>query len=309
MKSDKRSKSAKREAATAAQRQFTAERHSGSHAGSAEGMQFGQEFNYMGTQFYQSNLNHWWEPHSSMDQSQFWQVAGQFENQPQQQWQQQPFLSGSLDRLEDTLQRFLKNSDSTQKSIEESCKRMEMQLRYINQRLNDDVNTEVNLKEEGQGIILESDKILDEEKLEGDEERVERKEKEELSENQSSRFLSRKHDKHFTVVQDRRLLMERKVGMIPNFAPQFGEQVLGNDWGKLAYSPLQASWGGQYCGGEDAAQPVPPRRARRERGPAQSQTSAETHEAEPFQMRDMYMSLIGAQLQSIRNKRAGQVYA
>ncbi|KOM26571.1 hypothetical protein LR48_Vigan294s000700 [Vigna angularis] len=60
----------------------------------------------------------------------------------------------------------------------------------------------------------------------------------------------------------------------------------------------------QYCGGEDAAQPVSPRRARRERGPAQSQTSAETHEAEPFQMRDMYMSLIGAQLQSIHR---GQV--
>ncbi|KOM57543.1 hypothetical protein LR48_Vigan11g057600 [Vigna angularis] len=44
----------------------------------------------------------------------------------------------------------------------------------------------------------------------------------------------RKHEKHFRVVQDRRLLMERKVGMIPNFAPQFGEQVLGNDWGNLA---------------------------------------------------------------------------
>ncbi|KOM28346.1 hypothetical protein LR48_Vigan529s000100 [Vigna angularis] len=60
----------------------------------------------------------------------------------------------------------------------------------------------------------------------------------------------------------------------------------------------------QYCGGEEAAQPVPPRRARRERGQAQSQTSAETHEAESFQMRDMYMSLIGAQLQSIHR---GQV--
>ncbi|KOM25560.1 hypothetical protein LR48_Vigan118s001000 [Vigna angularis] len=113
----------------------------------------------------------------------------------------------------------------------------------------------------------------------------------------SSRFLSRKHEKHFRVVQDRRLLMERKVGMIPNFAPQFGEQVLGNDWGKLATYPAPANIA-------VAAQPVPPRRARRERGPAQSQTSAETHEAEPFQMRDMYMSLIGAQLQSIHK---GQV--
>ncbi|KOM37682.1 hypothetical protein LR48_Vigan03g106400 [Vigna angularis] len=319
-----------------------------------------------------------------------------------------------------------------------------------------------------------------------------RKEKE-PEQSHSSRFLSRKHEKHFRVVQDRRLLMERKVGMIPNFAPQFGEQMLGNDWGKLAtypapaniavvkefytnakkigdypaenylgyvrghairYDPdsinnfLETVWPGEQCqfalcmeegvdyedvervlcipgghfqrnrsgsvvnirrtdltplakywmafshaniqpcshvsditlsralfiycairnlnvnigqviadeiivcantsnnkaplghpslithlcklagvdtsvppferprkaideayyrqyyGGEDAAQPVPPRRARRERGPAQSQTSAETHEAEPFQMRDMYMSLIGAQLQSIHR---GQV--
>ncbi|KOM28041.1 hypothetical protein LR48_Vigan492s000500 [Vigna angularis] len=99
-----------------------------------------------------------------------------------QQWQQQPFLSGSLDRLDDTLQRFLKNSDATQKSIEESCKRMEMQLRYISQRLNDEVNTEVNPKEEGQAIFTESDKILDEKKIGGDEEKIERKEKEELSE-------------------------------------------------------------------------------------------------------------------------------
>ncbi|KOM51935.1 hypothetical protein LR48_Vigan09g059400 [Vigna angularis] len=60
----------------------------------------------------------------------------------------------------------------------------------------------------------------------------------------------------------------------------------------------------QYCGGEEAAQPVPPRRTRRERGQAQSQASAKTNEAEPFQMRDMYMSLIGAQLQSIHR---GQV--
>ncbi|KOM24883.1 hypothetical protein LR48_Vigan10s001200 [Vigna angularis] len=57
----------------------------------------------------------------------------------------------------------------------------------------------------------------------------------------SSRFLSRKHEKHFKVVQDRRLLMERKVGMIPNFAPQFGEQLLGRNWGKLATYPAPAN--------------------------------------------------------------------
>ncbi|KOM57526.1 hypothetical protein LR48_Vigan11g055900 [Vigna angularis] len=99
-----------------------------------------------------------------------------------QQWQQQPLLSGNLDSLDNTLQRFLKNSDSIQKSIEESCKKMEMILRYISQRLNVKVNTEVNPKEEGQAIVTESDKILDEKKIGGDEERIERKEKEELSE-------------------------------------------------------------------------------------------------------------------------------
>ncbi|KOM34738.1 hypothetical protein LR48_Vigan02g088800 [Vigna angularis] len=57
----------------------------------------------------------------------------------------------------------------------------------------------------------------------------------------SSRFLSHKHVKHFKVVQDRRLLMERKVGMIPNFAPQFGEQLLGRNWGKLATYPAPAN--------------------------------------------------------------------
>ncbi|KOM24907.1 hypothetical protein LR48_Vigan17s000300 [Vigna angularis] len=53
----------------------------------------------------------------------------------------------------------------------------------------------------------------------------------------SSRFLSRKHEKHFKIVQDRRLLMERKAGMIPNFAPQFGEQLMGGNWRRLATYP------------------------------------------------------------------------
>ncbi|KOM34761.1 hypothetical protein LR48_Vigan02g091100 [Vigna angularis] len=98
---------------------------------------------------------------------------------PPQQWQQQPSLSESLD---DTLQRFLKNSDSIQKSIEASCKRMEMHLRYISQILNVKVNTEVNPKEERQAIVIESDKIFAENKIGGDEEKIERKEKEALSE-------------------------------------------------------------------------------------------------------------------------------
>ncbi|KOM40847.1 hypothetical protein LR48_Vigan04g104500 [Vigna angularis] len=89
------------------------------------------------------------------------QAAEEFDSPPPQQWQQQPSLSESLD---DTLQRFLKNSTSTQTSIEESCKRMGMHLRYISQRLNVKVNTEVNLKEEGQAIVTESEKIFAEKK-------------------------------------------------------------------------------------------------------------------------------------------------
>ncbi|KOM34643.1 hypothetical protein LR48_Vigan02g079300 [Vigna angularis] len=133
---------------------------------------------FMANQFpyCQGNFNEGWKPHPSIGQEQSGQAGqlGQFNKQ-----QQQPVLSGSLD---ETLQRFLKNSDSTQKSIEESCKRMEMHLRYISQRLNEEVNTEVNLKEEGQAIVTQSEKILDEKKIGGDEEKIERKEKEELSE-------------------------------------------------------------------------------------------------------------------------------
>ncbi|KOM26770.1 hypothetical protein LR48_Vigan316s001200 [Vigna angularis] len=114
----------------------------------------------MGTQFFQGNLNHWWEPHSSMDQSQFWQATEQFENQPQQQWQQKI----SLSKLDDVFQQFMQESIYTQKSIEESCKRMEMHFGYIIERLKDvEVNTEVNPREEGQAIVTKSDKIFYEE--------------------------------------------------------------------------------------------------------------------------------------------------
>ncbi|KOM57567.1 hypothetical protein LR48_Vigan11g060000 [Vigna angularis] len=55
----------------------------------------------------------------------------------------------------------------------------------------------------------------------------------------------------------------------------------------------------QYCGGDEAAQPVRPCCPRRGRGPPRGQAFVEIHEVEPFQMRNMYMSLIDAQIQSI----------
>ncbi|KOM43173.1 hypothetical protein LR48_Vigan05g077700 [Vigna angularis] len=48
---------------------------------------------------------------------------------------------------------------------------MEMHLRFISQKLNVKVNTEVNLKEEGQAIVTESDKTFAEEKIGRDEEK------------------------------------------------------------------------------------------------------------------------------------------
>ncbi|KOM49832.1 hypothetical protein LR48_Vigan08g065900 [Vigna angularis] len=66
-----------------------------------------------------------------------------------------------------------------------------------------------------------------------------KKKDKELEQPYSSRFLSRKHEKHFNIVQDRRLLMERKAGMIPNFAPQYDPNSINNFLG--------TEWVGEQC--------------------------------------------------------------
>ncbi|XP_017409332.1 uncharacterized protein LOC108321927 [Vigna angularis] len=58
----------------------------------------------------------------------------------------------------------------------------------------------------------------------------------------------------------------------------------------------------QYCGGDEAAQTVPPRQSSRRTGP--SQAHALPHDAKPFHMRDMYMSLMEDRLQSIHRGQA-----
>ncbi|KOM43226.1 hypothetical protein LR48_Vigan05g083000 [Vigna angularis] len=57
----------------------------------------------------------------------------------------------------------------------------------------------------------------------------------------SNKFLSRKHERHFNIVQDRSLLRERKVGLILDFAPQFGEQSENRNWERLATYPAPAN--------------------------------------------------------------------
>ncbi|KOM25689.1 hypothetical protein LR48_Vigan158s000200 [Vigna angularis] len=53
----------------------------------------------------------------------------------------------------------------------------------------------------------------------------------------SNNFLSRIHEQHFINVQDRRLLMERKAGWIPDLASQFGEELENKNWETIASYP------------------------------------------------------------------------
>ncbi|KOM34917.1 hypothetical protein LR48_Vigan02g106700 [Vigna angularis] len=141
-------------------------------------MQFGQEVNYMDTQFHQGNFNHWWKPHLNMGQNQFGQAAEQFDRLPQQQWQQQPSLSERMASIDDTLQQLMQMSDSHHKSNQASFRRIGSQLGQIIQKLDDlGSNMKANPSEECQAIITRSDKVLDERKIERKEERLSEKEK------------------------------------------------------------------------------------------------------------------------------------
>ncbi|KOM34725.1 hypothetical protein LR48_Vigan02g087500 [Vigna angularis] len=57
----------------------------------------------------------------------------------------------------------------------------------------------------------------------------------------SNKFLSRRHEQHFISVQDRRLLMERRAGWIPDLAPLFGEELENRNWEKIATYPTLAN--------------------------------------------------------------------
>ncbi|WVZ14690.1 hypothetical protein V8G54_012256 [Vigna mungo] len=57
----------------------------------------------------------------------------------------------------------------------------------------------------------------------------------------SHHFLSEKHEEHFQVVQNRRLLMERKVEQLIMEAPQFGDELERRHWLRLLHYPEPAS--------------------------------------------------------------------
>ncbi|KOM26060.1 hypothetical protein LR48_Vigan221s002200 [Vigna angularis] len=57
----------------------------------------------------------------------------------------------------------------------------------------------------------------------------------------SNKFLSYLNEQHFGMVQNRRLLMERKVGMIPAMALQFGRELERREWENVASYPTLAN--------------------------------------------------------------------
>ncbi|KOM58113.1 hypothetical protein LR48_Vigan11g114700 [Vigna angularis] len=57
----------------------------------------------------------------------------------------------------------------------------------------------------------------------------------------SLKFLTRKHQKNFEVVQNQRLLMERKVTLLPLEVLDFEDELIGRHWNKLATYPAPAS--------------------------------------------------------------------
>ncbi|WVY98179.1 hypothetical protein V8G54_030330 [Vigna mungo] len=96
-------------------------------------MQFGQEVDYMGTQSYQNNFNHWWEPHSYLDQN--------------EKEKQSSLRKETLGEIE-------------QRLLDEQISCALKSLGIIG------VNTEVDPRKECQSNILANDKVNYEEKIE-----------------------------------------------------------------------------------------------------------------------------------------------
>ncbi|KOM51386.1 hypothetical protein LR48_Vigan09g004500 [Vigna angularis] len=65
-----------------------------------------------------------------------------------------------------------------------------------------------------------------------------RKEKEEYY---SYQFRTTAHERYFPSVNAKKLLMERRVGLIPTLAPQFKREVNNRGWGNLATYPAPSS--------------------------------------------------------------------
>ncbi|BAT83757.1 hypothetical protein VIGAN_04097100, partial [Vigna angularis var. angularis] len=54
-------------------------------------------------------------------------------------------------------------------------------------------------------------------------------------------FLTKDHQKHFSNVQNRKLLMERKVTLLPQDVPEFSNEILERQWSSLCTYPEPAN--------------------------------------------------------------------
>ncbi|KOM48260.1 hypothetical protein LR48_Vigan07g196400 [Vigna angularis] len=147
-----------------------------------------------------------------MGQSQFGQAVEQFDRLPQQQWQQQQFLSERMAKMDDTLQQLMQMSDSHHKCNQAAFRGIRSQLGRKIQKLDDlGSNTKANPREECQAIITRSDKVLDERK----EERLSEKEKdvkeEEEKEERKSEVERKEKGKN---VEEERKETEEDVAMM-----------------------------------------------------------------------------------------------
>jgi len=57
----------------------------------------------------------------------------------------------------------------------------------------------------------------------------------------SNRFLTKEHEKNFAWVQNRRLLMEKPLGLLPREVPEFLEEYLRKGWNNLGLYPAPAN--------------------------------------------------------------------
>ncbi|KOM48081.1 hypothetical protein LR48_Vigan07g178500 [Vigna angularis] len=128
----------------------------------------------------------------------------------------------------------------------------------------------------------------------------------------SSKFLSRKNERHINIVQYKRLLIERNAGLKPDFAPQFGEQLENKNWGRLATYPTppniavvkEVYTNARRLGDHSTEEYMIYVRGHTIRKALLLYCVMRGMNINIGQMRDMYMSLIDAKMQSIHR---GQV--
>ncbi|WVZ23179.1 hypothetical protein V8G54_001723 [Vigna mungo] len=140
-------------------------------------MQFGQAFDYMGTQSYQNNFDHWWEPHSYMDQKgqqpslkkeTLWEAEQRLQDEQISYALRSLGIIGVNTKVDPRKECQCTIFEDDEVIDEEKIDEDEITNALISLGIIG-VNTEINPREECQAIIFKDDKVIDEEKIEEDE--------------------------------------------------------------------------------------------------------------------------------------------